>query len=117
MIPHNQKPPRRHYQIRRQQGGVIENPPGGRQTFHAVVIRINVFHPVCSAMFGKTHSAWHRICTGVVVAVCGVILAKWMGHSHNEYISHAGDFVGYGLHGLGLMPLLEKISEIFGGAE
>lgn len=114
MQPYNKKPPRRVYHFRRQLGGVVEHAKT-RSNIHTLVVRINIFHPVCRSIFGRNHNATHRICCGLVVAAIGVVIAKWMGHSPNEYVSHAGDFGGYALHGLGLTPLIEKISEAFGG--
>ncbi len=114
MHPHNKRPPRRSYHLKRQKGGSLD--ADSHRMFHRVIVKVNVIRPICRSMFGKNHSAMHRICVGLVVAATGVVLAKWLGHSHNEYVSHFGDFGGYALHGLGLTPLVEKISEVFGGA-
>ncbi len=77
----------------------------------SIVRRYNVFHPVCSLLFGKHHKASHRMVVGFIVAAGGVYLAKYTGHFESELVHYLGDGVGYGLHGMGLVPFIEYITE------
>jgi hypothetical protein len=76
----------------------------------SITIRINLMHPICNAIFGKDHSLAHRLTTGAVVALLGVVVAKYAGHSSNAVAGHLGDMVGYGMHALGLEPFIKWIA-------
>ncbi len=84
---------------------------GGRLT--KVIVRVNVIRPVCSLLFGNNHPLYVRLIAGLVVAASGVVLAKYVGHSHNEIVAYIGDGVGYGLHALGLTPFIEHVAHTF----
>lgn len=79
------------------------------QPIRIVIYRINIVRPVCNHLVGKKHNFGHRLITGVAVMIAGVLIAKEVGHSHNEIIAMVGDTVGYGLHGLGLTPIVEAM--------
>jgi hypothetical protein len=78
---------------------------------HVVLVRINVIRPLCAVVLGKKHSTFHRLLAGFLVAAMGVLIAKHAGAFHNVYIEHIGDGVGYALHGMGLVPFIEFLSE------
>lgn len=73
----------------------------------------NIPKHVCGIAFGKNHSHFSRMAVGLVIGVCGVVIAKSVGHSHNELQAYAGDAIGYGLHGIGLTPYIDYLTEVF----
>lgn len=75
-----------------------------------VLVRVNVIRPICSVVLGRNHSVLHRMMAGFVVAAVGVFIAKHGAAYINEYIA---DGFGYGLHGIGLVPFIEYLSEHF----
>lgn len=77
----------------------------------SITIRINIMHPICNAVFGKGHTLAQRLIVGTLVALIGVGVAKWSGHSTNAVVGHLGDMVGYGMHALGLAPFIEWMAE------
>ncbi len=86
------------------------------RVIHIVLIRLNVVRPVCDSLVGKHHTVRHRMITGVIIMVIGVAIAKVVGHSPYAMLAGIGDGVGYALHGLGLMPFAEHLSEKFNEA-
>jgi uncharacterized protein YcfJ len=73
------------------------------------IYRVNVVRPICNHLVGRHHTFTHRLITGVIVMVVGVLIAKHFGHSSNQLVAIIGDAIGYGLHGLGLTPLVESM--------
>lgn len=57
-------------------------------------------------LVGDTYSSRHRITTGVVIMVIGVLVSKTGGGMIVHLIV---DVVGYGLHGLGLIPFVDHL--------
>ena len=74
-----------------------------------VVYHMNVARPICTHLVGHHHTFAHRLLTGVVLMAVGVFIAKYFGHHPNEVVAAIGDGVGYGLHGLGLTPIVEAM--------
>lgn len=69
---------------------------------------LNIDYPVrvmCNHLFGETHTKKHRIWTGIGITISGVCIAKI--HMDNFIAYLFIDLVGYGLHGLGLLPVFE----------
>lgn len=87
--------------------------PKKRETAHKLIVQVNLVRPLASLVFGRHHSTGHRMLAGVVVAAVGVFIVKHMGHHSNEYVGMVVDGVGYGLHGLGLTPFAEYLSESY----
>lgn len=73
-----------------------------------ILVRVNVIRPICSVVLGKNHSILHRMVAGFLMAAVGVFVAKHGASWVNEYLA---DGVGYGLHGVGLVPFIEYLSE------
>jgi hypothetical protein len=84
-----------------------------RSIVKVLIVNINVARPVCNVLFGEGHRPIHRFAMGGMVAITGVAVAKFFGHVHNPFVAGAADFVGYGLHGLGLMPIFEHVAARF----
>lgn len=82
-----------------------------RNVVHVILVHVNIVRPICSVVLGKKHSTAHRLIAGFIVAALGVIIAKHSSVFGNEYIEHIGDGVGYALHGMGLVPFIEFLSE------
>lgn len=50
------------------------------------------------------------VCVGIIFMIAGVILAKVVIIFDSTVIHYAGDIVGYGMHGIGLTPIIEGMS-------
>lgn len=84
--------------------------PTKRQAAHNLIVQINFVRPVASLLFGKQHHAGQRMAVGVGLAALGVCMVHYL-HVDNEYATLAIDGIGYGLHGIGLTPLIESLAE------
>jgi hypothetical protein len=85
----------------------------------------NVPRFICDHVIGTGHSTKHRIICGVFMGFCGIALAKeglaaiphelhvfsfkWLNVILMVMLHLSIDFVGYGIHGLGLVPLFEHL--------
>lgn len=70
---------------------------------------LNVSRAIATHVLGSNHTHAHRIAIGTGVAFTGVVIA----HSAAELIwiiSIPLDFLGYALHGIGLIPFIDHIS-------
>lgn len=76
--------------------------------------RLNLPRYICNILVDKKHCLCHRYFVGILVMMCGVVIAKTIGHHPTHYIALVGDTLGYGLHGIGLIPFVETLLE---GAE
>lgn len=87
-------------------------PPPKRSTLSHAVHVANVPKHICSALLGRQHSYRSRMLMGVMVGLSGVVVAKYFGHSTSQYVGYVGDAVGYGLHGMGLTPIIEYLVNV-----
>jgi hypothetical protein len=75
--------------------------------------KVNVPRIVGDHLFNKSHSDMHRMLTGVVIMSIGVVVSKI--HFTLVVFQLIIDGVGYGIHGIGLTPFIEKITYIVSG--
>lgn len=75
----------------------------------ASITKINFVHKACDVLAGEHHHPILRFTFGLCVMACGVYIAKTIGHHPQEAVAFAGDTVGYGIHGVGLIPFVEAI--------
>jgi hypothetical protein len=73
--------------------------------------KLNIVRPICANLVGKDHGFHHRAVVGVCIMLFGVVIAKTIGHNEQEVIAVLGDTLGYGLHGMGLIPFVEALVE------
>jgi hypothetical protein len=78
-----------------------------------VVKVLNVPGHICQHTLGKEHTAAHRMLVGSAVMLIGVLTAKAAHHFESYMAQVMLDLVGYGVHGFGLTPFLEKLLEMF----
>ena len=65
------------------------------------------------SLCGKDTPFTHKAITGIFIMLIGVAIAKYVGHSESIVIAIIGDTGGYGLHGIGLIPFVERfIAEV-----
>lgn len=69
----------------------------------AVLRAVNLPRAIAKALLGKDHSERHRIVAGIFVMAVGVLV------SHIEVAHLLCETVGFGLHGLGLVPFVEGL--------
>jgi hypothetical protein len=73
------------------------------------VKRANLMRPLCKHLVGEEHGFIHHAIAGVSVMVVGVLIAEYSAHVDTEVAHVAGDAVGYALHGIGLVPFVERL--------
>lgn len=61
-------------------------------------------------LMGGDYNHTHHVCVGIIFMIAGVILAKVVIIFDSTVIHYAGDIVGYGMHGIGLTPIIEGMS-------
>lgn len=78
-----------------------------------ILDKVNVPRIVGNHLFNKSHSDIHRMLTGVLIMSIGVCVSKV--HFTIYVFQLVIDGVGYGIHGIGLTPFIEKITHIVSG--
>lgn len=76
-----------------------------------IILVIYLPKTICNWLFGESHPFIHRLFTGLAIAIAGVFLARFSEHLHNETLSFTGDLCGYGLHGIGITPIIERMTK------
>lgn len=71
-----------------------------------IVRKVNVSKVVCDHLVGENHTQRHRMITGVIIVVAGVAISKIPTTIHTLHFLF--DAVGYGVHGLGCVPFIER---------
>jgi len=68
---------------------------------------LNIPHWICYHLLGQHHTVGHRVFVGILVMFVGVYTSK----IHFEYIvfHYAVDCVGYAIHGIGAIPIVEYL--------
>jgi hypothetical protein len=77
--------------------------------FMRLLSKLNLSKWIASHLIGKNHSIIHRQITGIAIMIFGVGLAKLFGELSIDYVRFFGDILGYGLHGIGLIPFVHTI--------
>lgn len=70
------------------------------------VQRFNPITILCDHLVGKNHTHGHRMMVGVAVIIVGVFVAK-TGAGTPAVVHILTDAIGYGVHGIGLVPFVE----------
>ena len=70
---------------------------------------------VCNHLIGEEHAFIHRAIVGGVVMVGGVLVAESGAHTEYEIVRVMSDTFGFALHGIGLVPIVEKMALIATG--
>lgn len=71
--------------------------------------KVNFVKKIFTQVFGQNHSTTHRIIAGLFLIVGGVIISKTIGHHDIFAVQIFGDGLGYGLHGIGLVPIIDAL--------
>ena len=72
---------------------------------------------ISDSLFGEKHTLTHRVVVGVVMMACGVQIASLTSVVHIEIFRLGLDGVGYLIHGIGSVPLVDLIKKIAGSNE
>ncbi len=76
-----------------------------------ILDKIDMSKTVCDHLIGSHHTHMHRITAGSVIMIIGVTIAK-SGHAIPFILlEYVVDIVGYLIHGIGAIPIIEKISQ------
>jgi len=71
----------------------------------------NPARAICNHLVGENHSVVHRLGAGALIMGSGVLVAKAGG---DGLILHfIADLVGYAIHGIGLIPFVDKLIELY----
>lgn len=63
-----------------------------------------------SHLLGENHTPRHKFLYGTMVMVLGVSLVKVVAPAMESVFFHIGvDVIGYGLHGVGAIPIMKSI--------
>lgn len=74
-------------------------------------LHLNLPRVVCDHLLGKdNHTPVHRMTVGAIVMVFGVGVSLAGAETHLFVLHYSGDIVGYALHGLGLVPFIERLA-------
>lgn len=66
-------------------------------------------------LFGKDHTPRHRVSVGLVVMASGVMISKIsFGY---EIVHFLADGIGYLIHGIGCLPIIESLQEVVVGSK
>ena len=76
-----------------------------------IILGAPIRHAACH-LFGEKHTLTHRSVIGVIAMATGVCIAKSGELFHFEIMQYACDLVGYGIHGIGVTPILEHLIEL-----
>jgi hypothetical protein len=68
--------------------------------------KYNIMMMLCNHIVGTQHTRTHRRIAGLIFMVIGVYIAGYC-QSTVILFKITGDVVGFGLHGIGLMPYIE----------
>jgi hypothetical protein len=77
-----------------------------------LLAKLNLSRWIVHHLIGKNHSNSHRQIIGALIMILGVGLTKVFGEFSSEAIRFIGDVVGYGFHGIGLIPFISTIESI-----
>lgn len=64
---------------------------------------------ICNHLLGENHSATHRYTIGIVIMSTEVGLTKAAFLVDIGFIHAIADLIGYGIHGVGALPFVEKV--------
>ena len=70
--------------------------------------KICVSRVICDHLVGDKHSQSHRYVVGTVIMSLGVGLTQVVFFWEATAIHIIGDIIGYGVHGLGAVPFIDK---------
>lgn len=74
-----------------------------------VLHNANVPRVLCDHMLGEHHTSKHRMLTGSIVMLAGVMIAKLTSHAAYEVLEVGGDLLGYLIHGIGAVPFVDHL--------
>lgn len=74
-----------------------------------VIKKVNIPKKVCHVLVGEEHKFIHRAVVGICIMVIGAGVAHAGGHSGSVFLAISGDTVGFGMHGIGLIPFVEAL--------
>ena len=79
------------------------------KTLSRIIHRIDVSRHISHHLIGKEHSQGHRRIVGMVVMMIGVCIVKSSTMIDITIIHFISDVIGYGIHGLGLIPFASNL--------
>lgn len=78
-----------------------------RMIVNYVYQTLNVPKHISNHIFGAAHTESHRIFSGIIVMLIGVVIAKI--EIHTNALHYMFDGTGYLLHAIGTFPIIEYI--------
>ena len=71
----------------------------------------NVPQMICIHLLGEKHTHKHRIAVGICIMIAGIAIAKLSVLAPWAIIHFSGDLVGYTMHGLGSIPIVDHLTK------
>lgn len=74
-----------------------------------IISKVNLPRIICTHLVGTCHTKRHRKITGLILMSAGVTIAHMTGQLGVKFVQFLGDGIGYGIHGIGLIPFIDSI--------
>lgn len=74
-----------------------------------LIHKMDVSRYATNHLIGKDHTIAHRRVAGVIIMFFGVTIVKVTTHIPVDIVHWLGDIVGYGIHGIGLIPFASSV--------
>lgn len=81
------------------------------KTKNGMLVLIHLPKHIADHLVGEDHTIIHRRISGGVVMGFGVGVTYVTHHMFGGVIGFIGDLVGYGIHGIGLMPFVSAFEQ------
>lgn len=78
-----------------------------------ILVKLNVSRTICDHLLNEHHTETHRMGVGVFIIGLGVSISKI--HVDFIVIHYFLDGFGYAIHGIGLVPFIERLSRFANG--
>lgn len=81
------------------------------KTKNGVMVFFHLPKHIANHLAGEDHTKSHRRISGGLVMVVGVGITYTAHHVFGGIIGFIGDLVGYGIHGIGLVPFVSEFEK------
>jgi hypothetical protein len=83
-----------------------------KKKFHFCINKLNASAYVAKHLIGPNHTPRHQKLTGLVIMIIGVAISEACLGINMHIINSIGHVIGYGVHGIGLIPFIKDIENI-----
>lgn len=83
-----------------------------KRKFHFCLNKLNASAYIANHLIGQQHTPKHQKLTGFIIMVIGVAISESCLNINIHIINSIGHIVGYGIHGIGLIPFAKDFEKI-----